>query len=543
MADLKQKVVNAFQRTVQNMIQQDALLVGLTYLPERMHQLDLAHHYGLDSIIIGGPEGDRVFPDIPQVGVPGVDTRGMSKSSETTRKIVQQYPYNGDYSDVFIYTYSPLSPSWSSVFQSEHPEINILASPGGTLRSFIENKLNLETILTYAGLKKHVIPNKVFESRQSPEKVTDYYNTLRDEEGRVVIQCGLEEGWRSAGGRGTVITTTLEKTLKIVAQREGNVKMSSYISGSEGNLSFVCGNMMPARYGCKRVEIPPDFDVGDHGQVEKLLAMSLQEGIGRSTVYGISGRATLKVVGEPMLTPKESSGVGNSLAYVYPKEQREKISDIGNKLSHFLATLGWTNVAGCDLIFDDSGQVYVNEINSRPQGPSERMSEDAEKVGLPSLTKLAFLNTFADFSEPYMQQLVSELRQANYEIGQAYSTNRKGSFYIKVASKESLLARRDLPQGIYDVIPVQDGWSWEWSGYSESFPKTVSPANGSFRVSIGGGSLENGQPIEKGRQLFRILGVPDTCDCSPFIIQNNQSVLNPYWIKPLECLYSSMLTN
>ena len=101
------------------------------------------------------------------------------------------------------------------------------------------------------------------------------------------------------------------------------------------------------------------------------------------------------------------------------------------------------------------------------------------------------------------------------------------------------ISQVDLKQGTYEVKKQQNGM-WEWN------LTTRPPLDGYIdlnqdRIFVGlaGVSLKKGQKVPSGAQILRIVGKAKN-GSSPFLVKDNEVVLNKKWLPIVNNLYHSM---
>jgi len=189
------------------------------------------------------------------------------------------------------------------------------------------------------------------------------------------------------------------------------------------------------------------------------------------------------------------------------------------------------------------GEIFVNEINDRQQGPTESAGLNNEVYGLPALHRTAFLLNFADLKNEQVSNYLSEVGSCSREIyDQALQI--PSPFYIKFISKYNGVAKQDLRAGNYALQKDAFGsWSWNLSTPQptiEDLPM-VDLTQNQTTVHINAVSMNKGDFFPKETQLLRINGV-SMPGSAPFSInEEGKSVLSKEWEAPIEALYETVL--
>ncbi|MFV0626056.1 MAG: YheC/YheD family protein [Alphaproteobacteria bacterium] len=285
---------------------------------------------------------------------------------------------------------------WSGHIKERNLDTEIIASVEQDLRKYFEEKGNLITILKAANLENYTIPTREILPTSSVHEIKEVYKEICNEQGKIVLQsCHASTG----AGKGTLFIDSAEELLSVLDKDKGYYKATRFIKGSESNLSFFSGNTLVSQksLGAKKISLE-NLNPNSPQTLFNLFERAKKEGILDENIVTLVGRATLKSVGDENLTSSPANGVGNDIGYIFPEQIAEQIKEIGDKLSRTLAKAGRVGLAGADLIIDEQGKVWINEINDRQQGPTSQMSKDAEANELPSLMKIALVASFADFN-------------------------------------------------------------------------------------------------------------------------------------------------
>lgn len=438
---------------------------------------------------------------------------------------------------IALFTFIPPKETWTSHIEKRGLNTTVVATNEQNTRGFFENKGNLVHILSEAGLEAYSIPTQVVEPHGQEAELRAVYDRLKNEDGKVVVQPCVENYEQTA------FYDNVQDFMKRMTAASSPLKVVRFVEGSEANFSFFVANTRPADVGrgVTKTNLPQGVDINNPHSLAVIEANAAQKGIDASNVFSVSGRATLKAVGDVLLSNARCDSVGNNIGHIYDAAISRQITDIGRKLGMKMGLCGKVGLAGADLIIDKQGKVWINEINDRQQGPTDQMSADAEAAGLPGLSRMAWFAHFADFSKPANQNLMQALRENADAVHQRYMTSR-ASFYIKVYATHAeefdgkVTAQKDVPAGLYTVTKGADGaWKWERAAASVK-ERAVDIASGAITVKISSGSLSAGDHPPSGAEMFRITGVAGG-ENSPFVIENGVSRLSPQWEPLIERLY------
>lgn len=535
---LKAALFSAFE-DISAEFERDGIKVLMpTYAPQYGKLLSEFAKVGGKVHISGGKKGQPAFGNVPQSGLDFDTTayinmfpKGMSK------KIVGAMPDELlQDKKVALFTFIPPSKLWSNYIKSRGLNTEIVASNEQNTRLFFEKKGNLVHVLQEAGLDAYVIPTAVVAPGESIERLRETYARIRNESGKVVVQPCVESYEQ------TVFIDNEQDFIAKMTTSHAPLKVARFIEGSEGNLSLLVCNSRPADdgRGVTKCNLPRGIDLNDPSSLARIEAHAAQFGIDESNVFTVTGRATLKAVGDILLANERCDSVGNNIGHIYEENVARQITEIGEKLGRKMGLSGKVGLAGADLIIDRAGKVWINEINDRQQGPTDQMSFDAEAAGLPGLSRMAWFLHFADFAKEKNLGLLSALRDNADAIHQGYMTS-EGSFYIKAYANHSaefngkVAALQALPSGLY-VVSKQDG-QWKWEAAPEGAKaEPIDLSTGRATIRISHGSLVQGDKPLSGAEMFRITGKADG-ENSPFIIENGSSRLSPKWEPIIERLY------
>ena len=535
--DIKKQLDTAFGGIVQDFSDKGVSVVMPTYAPAQGRLLSEFNRLGGTAYIAGGKKNAPAFKNVTQYGMDfdtaayiNVFPEGMSK------KIVGRLPDAVlQNQKVAIFAYIPPSESWAQHINNRGLNTQIVARNEQNTRVFFENKGNLMHVLREAGLADYVIPTEVVKPQDSEKKLRAMYHRLKGGNGKVVVQSCVENY------EPTRFFSTEQDFVDGLSAVKMPFKVVRFVEGNEGNLSFFVANTIPAKegFGVAKCNLPEGVDYGKPESLSLIKKHAEQNGIAEDKVFSVTGRATLKVVGDSLLANEEGVGVGNNIGHVYNGPVSRQIAEVGEKLGHLMGTCGKVGLAGADLIIEKNGKVWINEINDRQQGPTDQMSADAESASVPGLTRMSWFAHYADFSKPENVALLDTLRRHKDTIHQQYATG-EGSFYIKVLATHhashdgKVKAMRDLPEGIYTVAKKNGRWTWEHC--PEGSLKPIDLSTGVMKVKITSGSLKKGDTPSSDAEMFRVTGIASG-DNSPFVIHNGVSCVNPKWRPIIEQLY------
>ena len=521
-------------------------IIMADFTPQRGGILSEFVSSGGTAYMAGGCNGQQFFKNVPQFTTP-YDTY-MDRDPNEIDNIVATLPM-GIVSDKFAtFNYDATGDMmWTKALQRRFGG-TVVAASEQSLREYFEEKTNLLDILKGAGLSKFAIPSTVIRNNKPLNDIQAQimYSKLADSNGRIVIQkCG--EGINEIGGGGsTEIASTYEEFKQLVtSERPCYLKVSQYIAGSNSNLSLCVGNTVASdtMFGAVKGTLLPEESRFSGDVLEPLQQRARDMGINENNIVVNVQPATLKVVGDPELTPAITNGVGNQLNYKFEQETLDTIYEIGSKFGSYMALCGKVGLCGLDLIITKEGQVFINEINDRQQGPTESESLNNEANGLPGICRESFLLNFADLKNPDVVSYLTEMNERSREMYDA-STQIPSPFYIKVCAKEDCYSKLDLTVGDYTISRDEQGnYSWDLQAdrQLDSMPQ-VDIADEESIVRINTVSSSAGDFIPEGAQLLRINGIADS-ETAPFTInEEGLSVLADSWLDPIRALYQQTLT-
>ncbi|HYD16872.1 MAG TPA: hypothetical protein VEF76_00165 [Patescibacteria group bacterium] len=536
---LKPALDAAFERISKEFAADGVTVLMPTYSPSQGRLLSEFNRVGGKAVIAGGKIGSNSFKNVPQFGLDFDTTAYINMfpagMSEQITGVIPPSLLKDKKVAIFAFITPPAS--WAKHIADRKLNTEIVATNEQNTRLFFENKGNLMHILKEAGLQAYVIPTEVVSAKLPEKELRAIYERMKSESGKVVVQPTVEnyEPTRFIG--------SADEFVAHISKSKIPFKVVRFVEGNEANLSFFVGNTLPAEQGrgVTKCNLPDGIDRGNPDSLALIEAHAAAAGIDASNVFSVTGRATLKVVGDRLLANEPGDSVGNNIGHIYEEHIARQITEIGDKLGKKMALSGKVGHAGADLIIDRNGKIWINEINDRQQGPTDQMSADAEAAGLPGLSRMAWFAHYADFSKPENINLLAALRDNAEAIHQQYMKS-PGSFYIKAFATHDASfdgktpALRDLAAGVYSVNRKANG-GFEWKYAGESAPvKPVDLASGAVSVKISSGSLTKGDTPPSGAELFRITGTASGAD-APFIIENGVSTLNPVWRQMLEQLY------
>nr|QIM10703.1 hypothetical protein PlAlph_5950 [uncultured Alphaproteobacteria bacterium] len=530
-----------FENAVKTLSEKGTLFVMPAFYPQRGGILQEVVSLGGKAVIAGGAPQQQLFDGITQYS-PGYDTTGISETAKEIYKIVRAIPDEAVRGkDVALFVEAPVARHWSNNMRIK--KANIVSSNEQNLRSFFEEKTNLEKILKTAGLEDCFIPSEVVVSEKLTSKdMAQLYEKYKGATGKVVLQSCGAENVESGGGKGTSIVSNSEEFCQTIVQHTGHVKVASFIEGCCSNVSMFVGNRLPDKDGTGVVkgELLPQDNAFAPETLDILLQRGAELGIQDKDILVLATRGTLKAVGDKNLTKSSSNGVGNALGHNFSDDINDKIFEISQKLGMLMGKCGKVGLCGADLMIDQNNHVWINEVNDRQQGPTEQLSLDAESAGLVGIHRLAFIANYADCSHPRVQKLFYQLQQVSGKM-YAQSLQSDGSFYIKMMGKQAgnATAQIDLEPGIYAVRKQKDGsWKWDFSKKYATAPN-IDLKNDEIYLKLSGVSLHKGQTVPSGAQILRIVGKAKN-GSSPFQMNGAKVSLNEKWRPITDSLYASM---
>lgn len=535
---LSSDLQDSFEQICRDFSAEDISVLMPTYMPQQGRLLSEFARAGGKSCISGGKNGRPAFENVPQYGLDFDTSAHLNMFPEgMSEAIVGAIPDEAlKDKKIALFTFIPSPKPWSEYIHERDLNAKIVATNEQNTRLFFEKKGNLMHILEEAGLGAYVIPTAVVDASASEQELRDIYNKFKNENGRVVVQPCFE------GYEHTLFIDNEDDFMATLLTSKMPRKITRFIEGSEANLSFFSCNTLASetKYGVIKCNLPEGIDLNDPLSLAAIEAHAAEKGIDASNAFSITGRATLKVVGDILLANEPGDGVGNNIGHIYEDGVSAQIAEIGNKLGKKMALCGKVGHAGADLIVDRHGKVWINEINDRQQGPTDQMSADAENEGLPSLSRLAWFGHYADFSRQENIGLLVALKDRADAIHRQYRKSR-ASFYIKVYATHGaefngeVVARKDLTSGVYVVSKRGNEWVWE-SGSEDTRARPIDLSSGSITLTIKDGGFKAGDKIDSGAEMFRITGTACGSN-SPFILENGISCLSPAWVPIVEQLY------
>ncbi len=533
--NINKEIQSIFETTVNKMIQDDIIFVVPAFYPQRAGIVRDIIAKGGKVIIAGGTPGQTLFKGAYQVSP--FETTGLIETTDNIQAIVNAIPTHMiSGKKVALFVEAAIGTEWSDALKSKGADI--VLSNEQNLRSFFEEKSNLETILKTAGLTTHFIPSQVVVADTlSYEQAADLYHTYKNQDnGKIVLQSCGAENVESGGGKGTCIADNFDTFYEMFSDYTGHVKVATFVDGLCSNMSMFVGNTIAdkengsVQKGVLTGENPFDCDT-----LSVLLDKGQSLGITDDKIIVQPARATLKVIGDNHLTNSDSNGVGNSLGHNFPDTINQQVWEIAQKLGHLMAKCGKVGLCGTDLIIDKNGHIWINEVNDRQQGPTEQLSLDAESSGLVGIYRLAFVTNYADCSKPQVQKTLYKLQKSMQSIYEA-SLEIDGSFYIKMMGKEPQTTQVELSTGVYKVTQNAFGeWHWDLSKSLDKSKMATVDLNHNEAYLVIQCDLPKGQEMPVGSQILRIVGKAKN-GFSPFIVQNGKGVLNPKWVPIVNAL-------
>jgi hypothetical protein len=536
---LKPALDAAFERISREFNEGGVTVLMPTYSPSQGRLLSEFNRVGGKAEIIGGMKGKPSYKNVPQHGLDFDTTayinmfpKGMSEQITGT---IPEALLKDKKIAIFAFITPPAS--WAKHIADRKLNTQVVATNEQNTRLFFENKGNLMHILKEAGLETYVIPTEVVSSKLPEKELRAVYHRMKNEAGKVVVQATIEnyEPTRFIG--------SADEFVKHISKSKIPFKVVRFVEGNEANLSFFVGNTLPAEYGrgVAKTNLPPGIDRADPKNLALIEAHAAEAGINESNVFTVTGRATLKVVGDRLLANEPGDSVGNNIGHVYEEHIARQITEIGEKLGRKMGLSGKVGLAGADLIIDRSGKIWINEINDRQQGPTDQMSVDAENNNVPGLSRMAWFAHYADFTKTENLNLLAALRDNAGAIHAEYMKG-PGSFYIKAFATHDAAydgktpVQMDLPAGVYTVTRKVGGrFEWKYAGEDAKISPVDLKAD-AITLKISSGSLKKGDTPPSGAELFRVTGIASGAD-APFIIENGVSTLNPVYRSMLEQLY------
>jgi len=539
--DLFSKIAKAYKANGIDLVMTDLV-------PQRGGILSEAVKEGATAYMAGGQDGQQFFSNIPQYTLP-YDTFTV-RTDDTVGEIVGCLPKDLCSDRVGLFLYIPMGDRlWSRAFE-KHTGSKVIATNEQNFRSYFEEKTNLDAILRAAGLSKHIIPSQVIRETRPLEQVESQalYDMYSSKEGKIVVQFCGEGCSEKGGGYSTMVIDNYEEFEKVCSeQRDSYMKVAKFISGCNSNLSLCCGNLVPGTdmMGAVKNNLTESESRYSGSTIYSLMHRARGMGINENNVIVSVQPGTLKVVAAPQLTSISTNGVGNQLNYNYPQETLDTIYTLGNKLGTLMAMCGKVGLCGADLIITKEGEVYVNEINDRQQGPTESASLNNEAHGLPGLHRTAFMLNFGDLKNPQTYAYLKEVGARSREIYDE-SLQIPSPFYIKFISKYPGYAKQDVRAGEYALTQDLYGrWHWaldkDLSKDGDGSLPVVDLSHSATSVVINSVSMNQGDYFPKENQLLRINGVSMPGSMPFGINAEGKSVLSKEWEAPIEALYDQVL--
>lgn len=547
LTELTQKGKELFSKLAKSYAYNGIDLLMTDLVPQRGGILSEAVDEGATAYIAGGKNGQQFFKNIPQFS-PDFDTF-TRRTNDTVGEIVSCLPQDLVSDKIGLFLYVPMGDRmWSKAVES-HTGAKVIATNEQNFRSYFEEKTNLSDILRAAGLEKHIIPSEVIRHDRSltSEEAQALYEQYADADGKIVVQYCGEGCTEKGGGYSTRVITSYEEFEGVCAEpRDSYMKVAKFITGYNSNLSICAGNLVPATgmLGAVKNNLTERESRFSGATIYSLLHRARGMGINENNIIVNVQPSTLKVVGAPQLTSIETNGVGNQLNYNFEPQISEAIYNLGNKLGTLMAMCGKVGLCGADLIITKDGEVYVNEINDRQQGPTESAGLNNEAHGLPALHRTSFFLNFGNLHNAEMQSYLREVGSRSREIYDE-SLRIPSPFYIKFISKYSGVAKQDVREGNYELGQDLFGrWNWNLSepveGLDGALP-VVDLSTGSTVVNINTVSMNQGDFFPKETQLLRINGVSMPGSAPFSISKDGKSVLSKDWEAPIEALYETVL--
>ena len=523
----------------------DIPIIMADYTPQRGGILSEFVASGGIAYMAGGSNGQQFFKNIPQFTTP-YDTY-LDRDPNEIENIVATLPTNIIRDKFATFNYDAVGDMmWTKTIQKRLGG-RVVAASEQSFREYFEEKTNLLDILKASGLSKYAIPSTVIRNNKPLGEIQAQimYNKLADSSGRIVVQkCG--EGITEIGGGGsTEIASNYDEFKSLVtSERPCFLKVSQFISGSNSNLSMCVGNTVPSKtmLGATKGQLLPEESRFTGDVLVPLQERAKDLGINKDNIVVNVQPATLKVIGDAELTPAITNGVGNQLNYNFKPEVLDTIYEIGQKLGTFMALCGKVGMCGLDLIITKEGEVFINELNDRQQGPTESASLNNEAQGLPGIHRESFLMNFADLNNPEVVNYLTEMNDRSRDIYDA-SSKIPSPFYIKVCAKKDSYSKVDLSAGDYTLKRTEQGdyfWNLEDDMQLDEMPQ-VDILQDENIIRINTVSARTGDFVPEGAQLLRLNGIADS-ENAPFEInEEGLSVLADSWLDPIRALYGQTL--
>ena len=545
--ELTQKGKELFSKLAKSYAYNGVDLLMTDLVPQRGGILSEAVDEGATAYIAGGKGGQQFFKNIPQFS-PEFDTF-TRRTNDTVGEIVSCLPKDLCSDKIALFLYVPMGDCMWSKAVEEHTGSKVIATNEQNFRSYFEEKTNLSDILRAAGLSQHIIPSEVIRHNRSltSEEAQALYEQYADADGKIVVQYCGEGCTEKGGGYSTRVIGNYEEFASVCAEpRDSYMKVAKFITGYNSNLSICAGNLVPATgmLGAVKNNLTESESRFSGATIYSLLHRARGMGINENNIIVNVQPSTLKVVGAPQLTSIETNGVGNQLNYNFEPQILEGIYNLGERLGTLMAMCGKVGLCGADLIITKDGEIYVNEINDRQQGPTESAGLNNEAHGLPALHRTSFFLNFGNLHNAEMQAYLSEVGSRSREIFDE-ALQIPSPFYIKFISKYSGVAKQDVRAGNYELGQDLFGrWNWNLSepveGLDGALP-VVDLSQGSTVVNINTVSMNQGDFFPKETQLLRINGVSMPGSAPFSISKDGKSVLSKDWEAPIEALYSAVL--
>ena len=528
-----------FSKSTAKRLQQSGLtILAPSFYPVRLKStVKFLAINGVDVIMAGGGPGKNIVENVPHFKA-NFDTTGMDETDENIKLILSQIPKEQVPSKIGLILYNSATEG-DKLWQKNIEEMfstKVVCSNEQNLTSYFEEKTNLSDILKKSGLEKHAIPSSIIKENKSISELAFLYKNLNSD-GKIVVQsCGPNVS-EIGGGHSTVIAKNFADFCSACKDMQGYLKVAKFIEGVNSNVSICVGNVLPNfnGFGAIRGELKQNESRYSSETLESLLRRGSLLGLNPNNIFCFVQPGTLKLIGEEHLTSCKTNGVGNQLNYSFPKETLEEIYSISTQLGSFMAKCGKVGLLGIDLIITKAGEIYINEINDRQQGPTEYASLNNERNNLPGILRLGFLQNFADFNNQELKDFMLNLSKNSKEIYDE-TVNIESPYYLKMAgekvSKPSMI---NLSSGTYLVRKIdEDKYKWNLSAtFNQEEDKNVDLSEKKIYINITDVSLSKGEIINPDRQVLRINGINSE---GPFYISDGKAMLKDEWVPVISAL-------
>lgn len=306
---IKKALDAAFERISQELTDEGVIVLMPTYSPSQGRLLSEFNRVGGKAYIAGGIKTAPAFANVAQFGLDFDTTAYINQfPAGMSEKIVGAIP-DALIRDKKVAIFAFITPpgSWAKHIADRGLDTEIVATNEQNTRLFYENKGNLMQILEEAGLEYYVIPTEVVNVDPTERELRIIYNRVKSDSGKVVVQSCIE-----------------------------NYEPTRFIGSEE---EFVT---LPAEEGrgVAKCNLPEGIDCGNPASLSLIEIHAELNGINATNVFSVTGRATLKVVGDSLLANEPGDSVGNNIGHVYEDYIAAQIAEIGDKLGRKMALGG-----------------------------------------------------------------------------------------------------------------------------------------------------------------------------------------------------------